>query len=143
MSQYELTGKIKLIQDPQSFASGFTKRQFVVTTEGKYPQDVALEFVKDHCVKLDAFKEGNEVKVAFDIRGNEYNGKYYVQLSAWKIEKISDGDAREPQGARSSEYGQRETHQGGAKPPTRDNGGNEFDDSDEIPFAPNPGINYF
>ncbi len=35
---YELTGKIKLIQDEQTFASGFTKREMVVTVDdGRYP----------------------------------------------------------------------------------------------------------
>jgi hypothetical protein len=24
--------------------------------------------------------------VSFDIRGNEYNGKYYVNLACWKIQ---------------------------------------------------------
>ncbi len=44
---YELTGKIKLIQDEQTFASGFTKREMVVTVDdGRYPQDINLEFVK-------------------------------------------------------------------------------------------------
>ncbi|HBX73690.1 MAG TPA: hypothetical protein DEG86_11950, partial [Halieaceae bacterium] len=45
---YDLTGKIKLIQEPQTFNSGFTKREMVVTVEdGKYPQDISLEFVQD------------------------------------------------------------------------------------------------
>lgn len=30
---YDLTGKVKLVQDPQTFKSGFTKREVVVTVE--------------------------------------------------------------------------------------------------------------
>ena len=132
---YELTGKIKLIEDVQSFSSGFTKRGFVVTTNhDKYPQDIKLEFVKDSCAKLDSFMEGNDVKVLFNVRGNEYNGKYYVQLAAWKIEKISDGDARPPIGARSPEYGMRETHQNGARPPSQTATADALDEDDKIPF---------
>ncbi len=42
---YELTGKIKLIQEPKTFDSGFSKREMVVTVEdGKYPQDINLAF---------------------------------------------------------------------------------------------------
>ena len=84
---YELTGTIKLISETQTFDSGFTKREFVVTKpDDKYPQDIKFEVVKDRCSSLDAFAEGQEVKVTFDIRGNEYNGRYYVNLAAWRIE---------------------------------------------------------
>ncbi len=84
---YEASGKIKVINETQNFSSGFTKREFVVTTAvDKYPQDLKFEVVKDKCALLDKFKVGQDVQVSFDIRGNEYNGKYYVNLSAWKIQ---------------------------------------------------------
>ena len=82
---YELTGKIKLFMEQQTFSSGFTKREFVVTTEGEYPQDIKLECVKDNVAKLSKFTEGDRVHVSFDVRGNEYKDRYYVNLVAWKI----------------------------------------------------------
>ena len=30
---------------------------------------------------------GQEVTVHFNLRGNEYNGKYYVNLQAWRLDK--------------------------------------------------------
>jgi len=83
----EIIGKLKVKMDEQSFSSGFTKREFVVTTQEQYPQDIKLEFVKDKCSLLDSYKVGQDVKVSFNLRGNEYNGKYYVNLQAWRIEK--------------------------------------------------------
>ncbi|MEI6177485.1 MAG: DUF3127 domain-containing protein, partial [Verrucomicrobiota bacterium] len=72
---YEAAGKIKLINETQSFPSGFSKREFVVTTgNDKYPQDLKFEVVKDKCAMLDSFEAGQDVQVSFDIRGNEYNG---------------------------------------------------------------------
>ena len=93
MSQkYELPGKIKLIGDVQSFPSGFTKREFVVTTaDEKYPQDIKLEAVKDDCAKLDKYEPGDDITVHFNLRGNEYNGKYYVSLAAWKFDGKPSG----------------------------------------------------
>jgi len=83
---YELTGKIKLIQDEQTFASGFTKRELVVTVEdGRYPQDISLEFVKDKISLLEGLQPGQEVTVSFDIRGREHNGRYYNNLQGWKL----------------------------------------------------------
>ena len=83
----EVKGKIKLIAETQTFDSGFTKRQLVVTTDEMYPQDVAIDFVKDKCDVLNAYKVGESVSVGINIRGNEYNGKYYVSLQGWKIER--------------------------------------------------------
>lgn len=84
---YELTGKVKLLQDPQTFSSGFTKREVVVTVEdGKYSQDINLEFLQDKVSLLDSVSEGQEIKVFFDIRGREYNGRYFNNLVGWKIE---------------------------------------------------------
>ena len=74
--------------DLQSWDSGFTK-EFVITTNEQYPQDVKLECIKDKTNLLDGLAEGDEVEVSFNIRGNEYNGKYYVNLQAWKLQEDS------------------------------------------------------
>jgi single-strand DNA-binding protein len=84
---YDLTGKVKLIQDAQTFGSGFTKREMVVVVEdGKYPQEINLEFVQDKVSLLDTVQVGQEVTVTFDIRGREYNGRYFNNLQGWKIQ---------------------------------------------------------
>jgi hypothetical protein len=83
---YELTGKIKLIQEAKTFDSGFTKREMVVVVEdGKYPQEINLEFVQDKVALLENLETGQEVTVTFDIRGREYNGRYFNNLQGWKV----------------------------------------------------------
>ena len=83
---YELTGKIKIIQEEQTFDSGFSKREMVVTVEdGNYPQDINLEFVKGKAKLLDDLQPGQQVTVTFDIRGREYNGRYFNNLQGWKV----------------------------------------------------------
>lgn len=83
----EVTGKIKIIGELQSFASGFTKIQLVVTSDDQYPSDIPIEFLKDKSDLLQNFNVGDSVKVTVNIKGSEYQGKYYVALNAWKIEK--------------------------------------------------------
>jgi hypothetical protein len=80
-----ITGKLKVKFDTQTFDSGFQKREFVVTTAEQYPQDIKLELLKDKCSVLDSFQVGQELTVDFNLRGNEYNGKYYVSLQAWRV----------------------------------------------------------
>lgn len=144
---YEATGKIKVISETQSFASGFTKREFVVTTaHDKYPQDLKFEVVKDKCDLLDNFSEGQDVIVNFDIRGNEYNGRYFVNLSCWKLQ-AADGSSR-PSGNEGGSYNRNQGGQGGqrsnfqkpaaasshAEPSAADLRNEDDFDDDSIPF---------
>lgn len=86
---YTATGKVLVIGETQEFSSGFQKRQLVIETEAdsKYPQEVGFEVIKDKCASLDELSVGQEVTVHFNLRGNEYNGKYYVNLQAWRLDK--------------------------------------------------------
>ncbi|KZX54849.1 hypothetical protein A3709_07410 [Halioglobus sp. HI00S01] len=91
---YELTGKIKLIQDLKTFESGFRKQEMVVTVDdGRYPQDINLEFVQDKVTLLESLQPGQEVTVTFDIRGREYNGRYFNNLQGWKISAAASDSA--------------------------------------------------
>ena len=127
---YEAAGKIKVINETQSFASGFTKREFVVTTSAdKYPQDLKFEVVKDKCSMLDAFEVGQDVQVTFDIRGNEYNGKYFVNLSAWKIQ-AGDGSSAPARPAGAPAKGQAPA----SAEPNMSDLRNDEDFDDDVPF---------
>lgn len=84
---YTVEGKVKLIQDVQTFASGFQKREFVVTVEdGQYPQEINFECLGDKSELCAALTPDQQVTVHFDIRGREYNGRYFNNLVAWRIE---------------------------------------------------------
>ena len=81
-----MKGKIKKIFDQQDFPSGFYKRDFVITTEDQYPQDVKFTATKERTEQIAKYNEGDAVLVKFDIRGREYNGNFYVDLNAWRVE---------------------------------------------------------
>jgi hypothetical protein len=127
---YDLTGTIRQIDNEQTFQSGFSKREFVVTTHDKYPQEIKLEFQKDKCGQLNQFRSGDAVTVSFNLRGNEYNGRFYVNLVAWKIE--AEG-ATQPQ-RQGNPYSQApaSTRQPAAARQTSFYG--EQEDDEDIPF---------
>ena len=137
---FELEGTVKVIEEIQTFASGFTKREFVVEIEdGKFPQSIKFECVKEKTALIDDFGIGDPVKVFFDIRGNEYKGKYYVNLNAWKLERPGaggGGGGRSGGGARGNSQG---TSQAGAfdsdgPPLSEPPGGYGQESDDDIPF---------
>lgn len=124
MSQsFELTGTLKKLFDTQTFPSGFSKREFVIEVpDGNYPQMVKFETVKDRISQLDSVSVGDELKVSFDIRGNEFKERYYVNLNAWRISKADGGS---DSGGGSSQ----------ASSSSLDASfDNEPDESDDIPF---------
>lgn len=91
----EVTGKVILVGKTESVGqNGFTKRQIVVETAEQYPQKLAIDFVKDKCTILDDYKVGDEVTVSINLRGSEYNGRYFVNLQGWKISKTSENDIK-------------------------------------------------
>lgn len=91
----EITGKIKVLNDTQTFGDkGFKKREVVITTEEQYPQHIILEFTQDRCELLDPFEIGQEVKININIRGREWiNPKgeaiYFNTIQGWRIESLN------------------------------------------------------
>ena len=82
---YEIKGTIFKLSEVQSFDSGFSKQEFVVDTGGEYPQQIKLEAIRDAINSLANASVGNEVTVKFNLRGNEYNERFFVNLQAWSI----------------------------------------------------------
>jgi len=93
---YEMTGTVKVVMDLMTFDSGFTKREFVITTKDQYPQDVKFETIRDKTSLCDNLQPGQEATVYFDIRGNEYKDRYYVNLNAWRVQAAEGGGSAPP-----------------------------------------------
>lgn len=82
---YFMSAAIKEIGETQKFGEKFQKREFIVETDEQYPETLKLEFINNQVDALDTFIEGEVVTIAFIPKGNEYQGKHYVQLRAIAI----------------------------------------------------------
>lgn len=86
MSDLTIKGAVKLINEVKVISDKFSVREFVITTpDAKYPQDIILSAVNDKMSILDSIRPGQEVEVSFNLRGREFNGRYYNTLDAWKV----------------------------------------------------------
>lgn len=84
---FEIEGKLHRIFPTEQKSASFSAREFVLEIpDGNYPQLVKFQAVQERCGLLDSFREGDRVKVSFDLRGREWNGKYLTNLNAWRIE---------------------------------------------------------
>jgi hypothetical protein len=87
MSELTMKGAIKLINPIKVINDKFSVREFVITTpDAKYPQEVIFQTVNDKMDIIAPYGQGQEVTVSFNVRGREYNGKYYNTLDAWKVQ---------------------------------------------------------
>ena len=73
---YTIEGKVVVVTETTQITEKFAKREIVIETDDKYPQQVMLEFSQDKCQLLDECKVGDQVQIGFNIRGREWNGKY-------------------------------------------------------------------
>ena len=90
-NQAIISGTVEMVGQTQEFSSGFTKRQMVVNTGGTYPKTIPVDFKKDKTALLDGYTVGDPVEVHVFIDGREYNGRYYVDLTGWRIDGHPSG----------------------------------------------------
>ena len=86
----ELEGTIRQkfgVQSGMSARGSWSKQEFVLEyPDGNYTSQVCmLAFGQDKVQELDKYQVGDRVKVAFNLKSREYNGRWYNDLQIWKI----------------------------------------------------------
>jgi hypothetical protein len=92
----KVTGKIKKVLDTQSGTSkegkDWKKTSFLLETPETYNNLYCFEVFGDE--KVDNFlkynKVGDIVDVEFNVKTNEWKGKYFTSLDAWKVFKAAN-----------------------------------------------------
>lgn len=98
----EVTGKLikflPLEEVESKSGTQWVKQQFIVQTEAQYNNLYCFEvFGNEKVENLTKYqKEGDNVTVEFNVNTNEYKGKYYTSLSAWKISKVNSNGIQSP-----------------------------------------------
>lgn len=72
---------------------------------GQYPKKACFEANTksyDFAVKL---KVGDNVKISYDVDANEYKGRYYNKLKAFRIEVVGASQAAPQQQAQQDNFG--------------------------------------
>ena len=87
---FEVEGKLLKKFDTENKTNTFQAREFVIEVmSGNYPQFVKFQLTQDRCSLVDDHEEGEMIKVYFDLRGREWNGKYFTNLNAWRLEQLA------------------------------------------------------
>ena len=103
MAALEIEGRIasKLaLQSGQSARGSWSRQDFVLEyQDGSFPVSVCFTaWGEDKVNELNRFQVGDKVKVSFNLRGREYNGRGYNDLRIWRITP-ADAAPQAPAGA--------------------------------------------
>lgn len=94
---YEVSGKIVAIYDTVQRTETFRTREFVIEKSDEINGRIITNYIKFQAVQekaslLDRVKQGDEVKVHFNLKGTKWvrDGRenYITNLDAWRIEPL-------------------------------------------------------
>ena len=96
IANMELKGKIiKLL--PLQTGTGkngtWKKQEYILQTEEQFPKKICFVVWGE---KIDEYslKEGDGVTASVDIESREFNGRWYTDVKAWKVERAQGDDSK-------------------------------------------------
>lgn len=94
--------------------SPWKTQTYVIQEEGQaYPRKMAFDVFGEERINSMCIAKGEKLKVYIDIDAREYNGRWYNEISAWKVERTNMYQVPEAQtprtGTEQPSYGQQPT----------------------------------
>ncbi|MCD0487045.1 DUF3127 domain-containing protein [Pedobacter sp. MC2016-14] len=96
----ELKGKVHEIGALQQVSETFKKRDLIIeyAENPTYPEFIRFEALQDKTALFDSLKVGDDVEVAFNLRGRPWTDKtgkvsYFNSLVVWRINALANNAA--------------------------------------------------
>lgn len=87
----EITGRIIAVLPEQGGISKtgneWKKQEYVLETHDQYPKKVCFQLFGADRIAQAAIQPGEELTVFFDIESREYQGRWFTNINAWKVER--------------------------------------------------------
>ena len=71
------------------------KQDIIIETQSQYPKKVCISIWGDK-INTSQLQIGKMLNVSFDIESREYNGRWYTDVKAWKVD-VAEGSSSEPE----------------------------------------------
>ena len=79
------------LQTGQGKNGPWKKQDIIVETTGsQYPKKVCVSIWGDK-IDTSVLQEGAMLNISFDVESREYNGRWYTDIKAWKIDGAQSG----------------------------------------------------
>ncbi len=93
--ELKITGKVTDLLEEQSGEGRngtWRKQEFILETEGDYPKQICIVQWGDNIDKF-GIQQGERITAHIDIASREYNGRWYTDVKAWRVERDQAGGA--------------------------------------------------
>ena len=71
------------------------KQDIIVETDGQYPKKICVSVWGDK-INQSQLQPGNMLTIDFDVESREFNGRWYTDVKAWKIEPAGNNSGNLP-----------------------------------------------
>jgi hypothetical protein len=127
----DISGKVIQILPKQTGAGKngpWEKQDYVVEIQGTYPKKVCFNLWGAKISQFD-IKEGEFINVGVDIESREYEGRWYTDVRAWKIERPGAAGSNAPSSQNSPAH-----DPFAPSDDTQDPFASNSSDADDLPF---------
>lgn len=66
-------------------------QDYVIETHEQFPKRMMFNVFGEDKIKQFNIQMGEEINVFFDINAREYQGKYYNDIRAWRVDRVQPG----------------------------------------------------
>lgn len=123
----DITGTVIAILPEQRFNGKngeVVKNQFVIEHGGQYKKKAVFSVLGEDKWKQMNVVQGADVQVSFDVDAREWNGKWFGELLAWRVQNINGQQQQTEQSASQTPVQQTQIPQDGS----------HVEDNGDLPF---------
>lgn len=89
----EIKAKLYKKNDTQIVSDKFKKLDFIIKTDGQYPEHLLCQVTNDKCSLLNDIEVGSALTVHINLKGRLWTGadgieKCFNTIEVWKIDKL-------------------------------------------------------
>ncbi|MBQ8098031.1 MAG: DUF3127 domain-containing protein [Bacteroidaceae bacterium] len=102
----DITGKIIFASEPRggvarATGNSWKAQDFVIETQEQYPKKCNFTVMGEDRLNQFNIKVGEELTVSIDIDAHEYNGRWFNDIRAWRVQRgaVAAGGATAASGA--------------------------------------------
>ena len=87
----KISSKLSVESGTSKAGKEWKKQSFLLDTGAQYNPEICFQlFGDDKIAMLEHYNIGDQVEVSFNLSSREWNGRYFHNVDAWKIEKIGE-----------------------------------------------------
>tara|TARA_B100001093_G_scaffold520525_1_gene617727 strand:- start:54451 stop:54804 length:354 start_codon:yes stop_codon:yes gene_type:complete len=88
-----LTRKLEIESGTSKAGNEWKKQSFLIDTGNQYNPEICFQlFGEEKIEMLNHHDEGSKVEVSFNLSSREYNGRYFHNIDAWRIEGVEKSE---------------------------------------------------